>query len=511
MTNNGRVSFMTSIPRRSFMKAAAATTGGVLMSGSLQALLSGTAAARPPANFFTLNPVTDLRPNNPTLNTDFRVRLHLPRGFQYRSFHDTDGPAVILHDGTVLPGRHDGMAAFPASDGNVWLIRNHELNNPATAQAPRNAFGPGTPYDLHALGGTTTVLVTPFGEVLDSFTSLNGTMNNCAGGVMPWGSWLSCEETVNGPDVGPDFTTATNSFLQQPHGFIFEVPAGGQSNRMPIKSAGRFAHEAAAYSPEEGIVYLTEDLFGYPSGLYRYIPPSNPMEAGHLEDGGGLQMLKVVGVDEAHLEGAQTNGATYAVEWVPIAQPYPGADGLFTGMPANDTAAVFVGNQGRALGAAGFSRLEGAVYTRHEIYFTSTQGGGDAEAGPQTTTGYGNGAGQVWSYSPRNSTLTCHYQSPGTSSLDLPDNITARNDKGAVVLCEDGPVDNYIRGLTRDGRMFDIALNQLKQNANPSQARHREEFAGAAFSPDGGTLFVNIQASQGITFAIWGPWGRLGV
>jgi len=42
-------------------------------------------------------------------------------------------------------------------------------------------------------------------------------------------------------------------------------------------------------------------------------------------------------------------------------------------------------------------------------------------------------------------------------------------------------------------------------------SRFGEEFAGATFSPDGGTLFVNIQASRAVTFAIWGPWGRLGV
>lgn len=503
---------MTSMHRRTFMKAAAATTGGVFVSGSVQALMAGTALAKPPAPFFALNPVADLRPNNPLdpANPDFRVRLHLPRGFQYRSFHDTDGGPVVLHDGTVLPGRHDGMAAFPAADGNVWLVRNHEVNNPPTGVAPQNAFGPGEPYDIHALGGTTTVLVTPFGEVLDSFTSLNGTMNNCAGGEMPWGSWITCEETINGPDVLPDFTGNTNSFLQKPHGFIFEVPAGGQSNRMPIMSAGRFAHEAAAYSPEEGIVYLTEDLFGYPSGLYRYIPPSNPMEVGHLEDGGELQMLKVFGLEQAHLEGDQVNGATYPVEWVKIPNPYPGEDGLFTDMPANDTASNFVGNQGRDAGAAGFSRLEGAVYTRHEIYFTSTQGGGAAETGPQTRTGYGRGSGQVWSYSPRSATLTCRYQSPGPATLDFPDNITARNNNGTVVLCEDGTNDNYIRGLTRDGRLFDIALNRLTRNASGA-TRYNEEFAGATFSPDGGTLFVNIQASQAITFAIWGPWGRLGV
>jgi hypothetical protein len=41
--------------------------------------------------------------------------------------------------------------------------------------------------------------------------------------------------------------------------------------------------------------------------------------------------------------------------------------------------------------------------------------------------------------------------------------------------------------------------------------RTSDEFAGSTFSPDGHTLFVNIQASRGLTFAIWGPWHRIGV
>ena len=122
---------------------------------------------------------------------------------------------------------------------------------------------------------------------------------------MPWGSWITCEETVNGPDVGPDFTGASNVPLQQRHGFIFEVPAGGQSDRKPITMAGRFAHEAAAFDPRHGHLYLTEDNFGFPSGLYRYIPPSNPMDTGRLEDGGHLQMLAVTGVPNADLAATQ--------------------------------------------------------------------------------------------------------------------------------------------------------------------------------------------------------------
>ena len=36
------------------------------------------------------------------------------------------------------------------------------------------------------------------------------------------------------------------------------------------------------------------------------------------------------------------------------------------------------------------------------------------------------------------------------------------------------------------------------------------EFAGAAFSPSGNTLFVNIQV-YGLTFAITGPWQKPGL
>jgi secreted PhoX family phosphatase len=502
-------SILAHLHRRTFLKGAADTAGAIAL-GPFQAFAGLANAAGKKPDFQTLGPVADLRDN--------KVRLHLPPGFEYRSFHDTDGPPIFLTDATLLPGRHDGMAAFPAGDGNSWLLRNHELPSSFTPwpdPVPASvAFGPGTPYDARGRGGTTTVLVTPFGEVLESFTSLNGTVQSCAGGGMPWGSWITCEETVNGPDVGPDFTGITNEHLLKPHGFIFEVPANGQSNRLPVKNAGRFAHEAAAFSPDEGYLYLTEDDFAFPSGFYRYIPPNDPMVDGHVEDGGQLQMLKVVGVDQAHLEAGQANGATYAVEWVDIAQPYPNfgtsTDALFTSPTTNDQALTFVGNQGRAFGAAHFSRLEGASYTHGEIYFTSTQGGGAAETGPELLAGYGNGRGQVWSYDPLTSTLTCRFQSPNVETLDFPDNITAKSDRGTIVLCEDGAAPNFIRGLARDGQLFDIALNRLTNNTTGAP-RFGEEFAGATFGPGTDTMFVNIQASLGISFAIWGPWGRLGV
>jgi hypothetical protein len=333
---------------------------------------------------------------------------------------------------------------------------------------------------------------------------------NCSGGIMPWGSWITCEETVNGPDVGPDFTGASNVTLEKRHGFIFEVPAGGQSNRQPVTAAGRFAHEAVAFDPREGILYLTEDNFGFPSGFYRYVPSSNPMRTGTLSNDGKLQMLAVVGRPNIHLEAAAVAGTTYDVEWVDIADPNPTFP-YTPGQPApttNNDAISYVGNQGRAQGAAHFSRLEGAVFDRGIIYWTSTQGGGVAETGSDTVGGYGNGHGQVWAFNPRAQQLTLVYQSPGPDVLDFPDNVTT-SPRETLILCEDNTNDNYLRGLTRKGELFDVALNRLLSITGAD--RSGDEFAGSTFSPGGRTLFVNIQASRGITFAIWGPWGRIGV
>jgi secreted PhoX family phosphatase len=468
-----------------------------MVAGPFVGYLAQAAAASPPPPMPTLGPVPDSR--------DGIVRLWLPAGFAYRSFHDTESP-VVLDDGTTLPGRHDGMAAFHGPRGRVLLVRNHELNNPGPA------FGDATQaYDPMAQGGTTTIEVTRFGEVVRAFTSLNGTQMNCSGGRMPWGSWVSCEETVNGPDVGPDFTGVSNVPLTQRHGFIFEVPAGGQSARDPITKAGRFAHEAVAFDPVHGVLYLTEDNFGFPSGLYRYIPRRHPLLRRRIDDDGRLQMLAVAGQPLANLAAAQTAGASYPVRWVDIDDPDPTFP--FTpGQPApttNDTALTHVGNQGRAQGAARFSRLEGATYDRGVVYFTSTQGGGAPEpTDSDPVGGWGNGSGQVWAYDTFRRRLRLVYQSPGPDVLDLPDNVTASRN-GTLVVCEDGTGDNFLRALTPKGDLWNVALNRLVSSTGTP--RFGDEFAGATFSPDGHALFANIQASRGITFAIWGPWASIGL
>ncbi len=496
---------MTVVERRTVLKGGLAA---LAVGGPFAGFVSSATGATVPAaaRRAGLVPVADKR--------DGQVRLHLPRGFQYRSFHDTEQP-VELPDGTALPGRHDGMGAFDGPGQSVVLIRNHEVNNPGSA------FGPRTPYDPAAQGGTTTIHTTRQGKVIDAWTSLNGTMMNCSGGIMPWGSWVTCEETVNGPDIGPDFTGTSNAPLTKRHGYVFEVSTStgprDTTAPTPLTSAGRFAHEAVSFDPEGGALYLTEDDFGFPSGFYRYTPDTDPMTSGRLDNDGVLEMLKVVGEDNAHLERSQPAGTTYQVEWVPIAEPDFTGDydyGSGTGM-TNDEAIHHTASQGWDLGAAFFSRLEGQAIEDGVVFFTSTQGGGPAETAMQDSrNGWGNGNGQIWAYDTRASTLTLVFESPGPDTLDFPDNVTTRD--GTIVVCEDGGDDNYVRALRPDGELVNIAWNQLfvdrdNDPSTPPTDRTDDEFAGSTFSPDGKTLFVNIQSSRGMTIAIWGPWHQLGI
>jgi uncharacterized protein len=439
------------------------------------------------------------------------VRLWLPRGFRYRSFHDTEQP-IVLDDGTILPGRHDGMGAVASRDGRYTLIRNHEIAEPRAAMGP-----PHLVYDPAAGGGTVSVEVDRHGNVFRSQVSLGGTHSNCSGGVLPWGNWVTCEETVSGPDVAPDYTGTPNTWLQQRHGFIFEVPPWGAPDPEPITSAGRFFHEAAAYDPRRGALYLTEDNFGFASGFYRYLPPRHPereVAGSHgrrIRNGGRLQALAVEGRSQYNLAAAHEEGDTFRVTWVDIDDPapeFPYTPGE-TAPTLYDDASTYVSRQGFACGAAWFSRLEGAVYSGDVIYFTSTQGGGPAEdsIGP-IADGFGNGYGQVWAYHIEEQILRLVFQSPGPDVLDYPDNVTTSK-RGTLIVCEDHNQDNFLRGLTVDGELFDIALNRLVDSSGVP--RYDDEFAGTTFSPDGHTLFVNIQASRGMTFAIWGPWARIGI
>jgi len=457
---------MTGFDRRDFIRKSAMASG-VLLAPSLSGLIS---CAEPLAS----NGEPSLRkaqkgeggygPLSPS--KDVGDIISIPRGF-HAALLGTAGDEMI---GGTVPNAFDGMAAFAAGAGLVRLVRNHELRDtPALSPRP---FG-GSPYDSLAPAGNTTVEVNvrPDGKasVVKQFASLTGTFVNCAGGTTPWGSWITCEETVAGTGAG----------WQKNHGYNFEIPASadGVVTPVPLKAMGRFEHEALATDPATGWIYQTEDRT--PSGFYRF----KPAVPGQLAQGGTLEALAVVGVDGYDTKTNQPLLTPRAIRWVKIDQPDSDAGTLPSG---------FVYNQGFAKGAAQFARLEGCWYGDNSIFFNATSGG-DARAG------------QVWQYHIGREELQLIFESPSAAVLNSPDNICV-SPRGGIVICEDGSGTNFVRGLTRSGAVFDLVRNNLNDS----------EWAGACFSPQGRTLFVNIQGetrplqnpsgNKGMTFAIWGPW-----
>ncbi|HEU0302469.1 MAG TPA: alkaline phosphatase PhoX [Longimicrobium sp.] len=461
---------LQNLDRRAFLARAAALGGSALLAPSLRGLAACSDRTGPLPRAVGYGPL---------VRSAHVPELWIPQGFTARKLSTTRAPSQVNPGLTVAYGL-DGMAAFPAGAGMLRLVRNHEIRDPA---ASARLLGPGVhAYDRRAGGGTTTLQVRQSAdgsvELLSEFVSLSGTHTNCAGGPTPWGSWITCEETTVGPTAG----------YEMPHGYCFEVSAGADAEvpPVPLKAMGRFVHEALAVDPRSGIAYLTEDQSydpavpaGRAAGFYRFVPNIR----GTLSAGGALQMLKVAGRPGYVGVTGQTVGAGLPVEWVDVPDPDP-ADA-----EANSSA-VF--QQGWARGGAAFARLEGCWYGEGNVYFNSTNGGAAR-------------AGQVWSYRPDGApggTLTLLFESPSHEVLDSPDNLCV-SPRGGLVLCEDGGGIQFLRGLTRDGLIFDFARTDGES----------AETAGACFSPDGRTLFFNIQGGTGAndvvaggTYAIWGPW-----
>lgn len=457
-----------------------------------EAMAAGT-TARIASPYGAIAPVNDLTTGLPL--------LQLPAGFTYKSYGWTGD---TMANGKPTPGSHDGMGVIAARtvgrSTEFVLVRNHERGTGSDASffgAP-GVYDTGTSSGAYSAGGTTNLTFRD-GNWVKTEPSLGGTRTNCAGGVTPWGTWLSCEE------VGSD-SASTNG---KKHGYVFEVTADPvQTTGLPIVGMGRFAHEAAAVDAANGTVYMTEDSSGK-SGFYRYQPFVTTGAPGSLAQGGTLQMAKVVGQNNVSVIGAQL-GDTYALEWVNIASPdanRANATGL-SGTTISNASGPFA--QGWTQGALRMNRGEGIWYFNGKLYVMDTSGGPVSQ-------------GTIWELDLARQVMKCIYSSPSTNVGTMGDNITV-SPRGGILICEDGAAvtDEFGLGLRLmslhgDGQVSIFAKNNINVTAaqltaagkQPSLADdHRDnEFAGACFDPSGRYLFVNIQ-TPGVTFAITGPWAK---
>ncbi|WP_394224409.1 alkaline phosphatase PhoX [Alteromonas gracilis] len=400
--------------------------------------------------------------------------LDLPQGFSYKII---SGLGNAMSDGLHVPDRADGMGCLPIEDSSnkVALVRNHELHTTHIGAQPHSIQNHKSDlaYDTYnngvALPGGTTSLVYNLTtqEVEREFVSLSGTVRNCSGGVTPWGTWLTCEESVDRPD-GPN-----GDVVNKEHGYIFEVPANANTliQAKPLKAMGRFNHEAACVDPKTGIVYLTEDRGD--SLLYRFVPK----EFGNLAAGGQLEALVIKGQPKFDTRNwnsqAMPLSTWFDVEWIALENPESPSDDLRV--------------QGYEKGAAVFARGEGIHWGAKELYFCCTNGGQRQ-------------LGQIMKLVPssdgKHDKLQLFLESEDKNLYNFGDNLTVCPN-GHLLICEDqytDIVDNHLRGITPAGEVYNFA-----------KLHAQTELAGACFSPDGNTLFVNIY-SPTKTLAITGPW-----
>lgn len=473
--------------RRNFIKSTAIVGGALAALGPFQALSARRAmgAVLPQSEGY-----------GPLVN---KGHLWLPQEFNYQII---SVQGTVMSDGQITPGIFDGMAAFPGRNGNTILIRNHE--NREQSGEIKVDVPIDLQYNVAARGGNTKLEVwrTRVGkdavtglpiynyEVVRDFAILGGTSTNCAGGVRSPHTWITCEEVVK-------------RMAGVKHGYIFEIDAwaDGPVAAVPVPQAGRRAHEAAVEN--RGIIYMTEDrsitsdpvLGSIGACFYRYVPKprgNQPL----AETTGPLQALKLRDESHANMDTGRIVGMPYRVEWVTVDEPDHDDDtdnrtDRVAGLTPNRV-------QAQDKGAAYFDRLEGmwAGPGESKIYFDTTSGGAA-------------NLGQVWEYEPGRETLTLIYESVSSAALQSPDNIVVVPGTGDIFLQEDGNGEQFVRGVTRAGEIYDFART----------ADNETEFCGGCFDPDGQTFYVNQQGDRGnlpggpvdggaVTYAIYGPFGK---
>ncbi len=207
----------------------------------------------------------------------------LPEGFRSR---------VLARSGALVEGTRydwhvfpDGGATFARDDGGWVYVSNSE--QPSSGA-----------------GGAGALRFDADGAVVDARRILGDTTNNCAGGLTPWGTWLSCEEYDGGR--------------------VWECDPTGEREARVWPALGTFAHEAVAVDPDGGRLYLTEDR---PDGrFYRFTPTEYPGL------GDGVLEVAAVDPDEATtwLPVPDSSGASTPTRaQVPASTAFNGGEGIW--------------------------------------------------------------------------------------------------------------------------------------------------------------------------------------
>ena len=188
---------------------------------------------------------------------------------------------------------------------------------------------------------------------------------------------------------------------------------------------------------------------------------------------------------QADLAATQPEGATYRVTWVDIDDPaptFPYTPGQTARRRRTTTPSATSATRAGRRGRPGSPASRAASTTAASSTSARPRAAGPAEPGSTATPCRGGATASGRSGRTTRSRRGCG----SSSSRPVPRCSTSPTTSrpaaaGTLVLCEDSTGDNYLRGLTRHGELFDIALNRLVSSTGTP--RFGDEFAGVDVQP----------------------------
>lgn len=391
-----------------------------------------------------------------------------PGGSPYGPLLDPDENGVMVPEGftarivatslaPVLGTEHlwhpfpDGGACVPTDDGGWLYVSNSE--NPPPVDVPGGTellatLAAAVP-ELPTTGGVGVIRFAADGTVVEAYDILTGSQSNCAGGLTPWGTWLSCEEWESDADA-----------ISYAGGRVFECDPFDPAGALDRPALGRFKHEMAAADPVRQQLYLSEDQTD--GLLYRYTPPTGTWGGGAALEGGVLEAMAMDG--------------SGAVTWVPIADHMD---------PAAPTAPL----RTSVPGATPFDGGEGLVYDDGHVYLAT------------------KGDDRIWDLDVEAQRMTVLYDSHEHAEpvLSGVDNIAVSSVHDLYVSEDGGNLEVCV--ITPERVVFPIVRLTGPQHGleQPTPLPLMSEVTGLALSPDGNRLYLNSQRGMGLAGLPVGP------
>ncbi|GAA1918445.1 PhoX family phosphatase [Streptomyces sodiiphilus] len=581
--------------RRDTLLGGTAAAAAFLVGGALAG--AGTAAAAEPA---ARGPHTPAKPGRPgrkellgfapvppssadtfTVPEGYETQVLIPWGTPIRPGGPAwrkDGSNTAEEQAEQIGMNHDGMHFFPlgrGSEGNRrgMLVLNHEYidaqllypdgDEEMTAEKVRKALEAHgvSAVEIESVDGRWRVVDSPRARRVTGNTPVTfsgpvradhpalrasgparGTLNNCAHGFTPWGTYLTCEENWNGyfgtEDTSwrptaeqarygvsargfgyrwhladPRFDVAVNANELNRFGWVVEIdPMDPRSVPVKRTALGRIKHEGITLTESRGRIvgYTGDDQDG--DYIYKFVGEGtwrsqrargrSPLDHGRLyvarfdDDGTGTWLPLV------HGEGPLTKKNGWADQTDVLLRTRQAAD---------------------ALGATKMDRPEWiAVNPRNkDVYCALTNGSGwEGEANPRTPNPYGHII--RWAEAKGDNTATTFrwdiFVLAGDPAYDdrvklddsnifgSPDGLWF-DDDGRLWIQTD--ISNSAQNLVARG--YDRIANNMMLAADPRTGEIRRfltgprgcEITGVVTTPDRRTMFVNVQ-HPGEASAAWG-------